>query len=459
MANATSSSPDSAGLFYRMWRSIFPAPVRPTSKQSLLRTLLFHFRPRTVPEATLRFTLSWGLGGMAAVLVFLQLATGVLLLFAYEPSPAGAYESIIRIQNDIFFGPLIRNIHHWSANVLVLVIFLHMLRVFFTGAYRAPRQFNWLIGLCLFGGVLIANFTGYLLPYDQLAYWAVTVSTGMLAYIPMIGNELQDLIRVGGGPGSSALHLFYGIHTAVLPASLVILLAFHFWRIRKAGGLVVPRPPEAPPLEKPNRVPFLPNLFVRELAVALVVIAGVLTLSTFFNAPLEDPANPGLSPNPTRAPWYFSGLQELLLHLNPMVAVFIVPVTVIGALVLIPYLNCPADTRGIWFASRTGRRMAVVSAMAGLVITPAAILVDEFLIKAGGSLTSGTSNTGFGLIPPVVLASTVAAYYLVVKRRFSATRNETIQAVFILLVTILVVLTIVGVWFRGPGMILIWPWS
>ncbi|MES0447577.1 MAG: cytochrome b N-terminal domain-containing protein, partial [Desulfobacterales bacterium] len=324
-----SLSSETSGYFHRIFHSIFPDPLIPKSdherKSYLIKNLILHFRPATVPEKTLKFSLTWGLGGMSALLIFLQLGTGLLLKFVYEPTPVGAYASILTLQNEVVFGQLIRNIHHWGANLLVLVVLLHMLRVFFTGAFHPPRQFNWIIGLGLFGLVLLANFTGYLLPYDQLAYWAVTVATGMLAYIPGIGVLLQEMVRGGSDIGPATLSIFFTIHTAVVPMVLIALMAFHFWRTRKAGGLVIPRAPQEEIESKPVRVPTLPNLLVREVVVALVLLASILLFAMLFNAPLEGKANPGLSPNPTKAPWYFAGIQEMLMHFHPLFALFIIP--------------------------------------------------------------------------------------------------------------------------------------
>ena len=181
----------------RVFYSIFPGMLRRTKDREgyrqIFNSLVFHFRPRTVPERTLRFTLTWGLGGMAAVLVFIQFGTGLLLKFVYHPFPEKAYESILHLQHDVIFGQLMRNVHHWSGNILLLIVFLHFLRVFFTGAFHSPRQFNWVIGLGLFLTVLLSNFTGYLLPWDQLSFWAITICTGMLEYIPGAGLWLQKL--------------------------------------------------------------------------------------------------------------------------------------------------------------------------------------------------------------------------------------------------------------------------
>lgn len=270
----------------RILSSIFPSLSQPDGKgrrtNKFLNSLLLHFRPRTVDDRTLRFTLTWGLGGMAAVLIFLLFCTGILLKFVYEPSPARAYESILYLQNNILFGQLIRNIHHWSGNILLLVVFLHFLRVFFTGAFTAPRQFNWIIGLALLGSVLLSAFTGYLLPWDQLGFWAVTICTTMLEYVPIIGKWLQESIQGGPEMGPAILTNFYAIHTAVMPVVLVFLLGFHFWRVRKAKGLVILRSPDEAPDTRGETVSSIPNLLVREIAVGLALLAFMLVFAMLF---------------------------------------------------------------------------------------------------------------------------------------------------------------------------------
>ena len=444
-----------------MWHSIFyrssVGQTEQKSSRTFFNNLIFHFRPRTVPEKTLKFTHTWGLGGMATVLVLLQIGTGMLLKFAYEPSPAAAYSSIQVLQNEVMFGQLIRNIHHWSANLLILIAFLHMLRVFFTGAFQPPRQLSWVIGLGLFCLVLAANFTGYLLPYDQLAYWAVTVSTGMLEYIPGVGIRLQELVRGGSEIGPASLRIFFAIHTAIIPVTVMVLMAFHFWRIRKVGGLVIPRKPGEEIEENPSRVPTLPNLFLREAVVSLVLIAVVILVSIFLNAPLEKPANPGLSPNPTKAPWYFAGLQEMLLHLHPIVTVFTIPLILAAVLLFLPYLNYDLDSRGIWFVSRTGRRMAVIAAITALIAAPLLLIIDDFIIEPSNWLYGLPPEIRNGLIPVIILMAAVMGFYLIMKWRFSSSNNEALQAMMVLLVVAFVVLTVTGVWFRGPGMALTWP--
>jgi quinol-cytochrome oxidoreductase complex cytochrome b subunit len=445
----------------RVGRSIFPGFLQslksPEGYRKFFNTLIFHFRPRTVPARTLRFTLTWGLGGMALVLLLLLFSTGLMLKFVYQPTPGKAYESILYLQEDILFGQLIRNIHYWSANLLVIVVFLHFLRVFFTGAFHPPRQFNWVIGLGLFFLVIFSNFTGYLLPWDQLSFWAVTICGGMLAYIPLIGPPLKTFLLGGPEVGVTTLSRFYAVHTAVLPAALVILMSFHFWRVRKARGLVVPRDPDEA-VEKPGETaPVMPDLILREVVTALVLIAVIMVFSAAFNAPLGDKANPGLSPNPTKAPWYFMGFQELLMHFHPLFAVFIIPVISVLLLLSIPYLRYEADTQGVWFASKMGRRIAWMAACAACLITVPGVLLDEYVFEFASWMPGVPPALASGFVPFVIFLAGAAGLHMVLKRRYALNLNETVQALFILLLAGFVVLTVIGIFFRGEGMALVWP--
>ena len=445
----------------RIWRSVFTTPLRPRTgrdRRRFLRGNLFlHFRPPVVKEKTLTFTLSWGLGGMAATLVMLQMATGILLKFIYVPTPVDAYASVQLIVNQVPFGRLVRNLHHWCANLLVVVLTLHMLRVFFTGAFHGPRQFNWVIGLALFALLLAANLSGYLLPYDQLAYWAVTVVTAMIGYVPGIGAWLQQALGNGAELGPRTLPFFFSMHTAVIPILLAGLMGFHFWRIRKAGGLVVPRRPSEPIDEMPARVPVVPNLLVREVSMALALTATVLVFSIFFDAALTAPANPGLSPNPVRAPWYFAGLQELLLHIHPAVAVSVIPLVAGFFLVSIPYLAYPRSTEGIWFASARGRTHSTSIAITTMVMAPAFILVDALVVKTAPWAMEMSPLIRDGILPLLIISVLTAGGVLILRKRYGSPLNETIQSLFVAMMTALMVLTVIGVFLRGPSMQLIWP--
>jgi quinol-cytochrome oxidoreductase complex cytochrome b subunit len=422
-------------------------------------SLILHFRPRTVPDRTLRITLTWGLGGMALVLILLLFGTGILMKFIYQPFPDKAYESILHLQHNVLFGQFVRNIHHWSANSLLIVVFLHFLRVFFTGAFHPPRQFNWVIGLCLFLTVLMSNFTGYLLPWDQLSFWAITICTGMLEYIPGVGLWLQKLLRGGTEVGTNTLSNFYAIHTAILPALLITLMPFHFWRVRKAGGLVIPRSTDEDPEIQVESVPGIPNLILREVVTALVLMAFILTISALFNAPLESKANPGLSPNPTKAPWYFAGFQEILLHVHPFMALFLIPALMILALLSIPYIQYPSSTAGVWFASGAGRRSARDAVIIALVATPFGIFLDEYVPDFAASMPNLSPAISNGLIPFIIILCVSFGTYLLLKRKHSTNKNESVQMIFVFFLTAFIILTITGIWFRGSEMRLVWPWG
>ena len=445
-------------ILQRIRLSILPDKQEPKhdkhGRRKNFQSFLLHFRPGSVPQRTLGISLTWGLGGIATVLVFLLFAGGLMLKFAYEPSPARAYESIVFLNEQVPFGQLVRNIHRWSANGLLFVVFLHFLRVFYTSAFTPPRQFNFVIGLTLLSAVVLSNFTGYLLPWDQLAYWAITISTSMLDYIPVLGPGLKGWILGGPEPGTKTLVNFYAIHTAVLPMLLLFFIPFHFWRIRKAKGLIIPRSPDEDPSVRGDMVDAMPHLIMREVALALLVVAFILLTAMFFNAPLAEQANPGLSPNPTKAPWYFMGIQEMLMHFHPVFALLVIPFLLLLGLLSIPYINYDANTTGIWFCSAKGRKMALIAVLISIMLTVAAVLLDEFMVGTGKAGPAGIISNG--LLPFVIVLLICAGFYWLVKKSFNSTNNEAIQALFTLVVTAFVVLTIIGVWFRGAGMHLMW---
>ncbi len=443
----------------RIWRSVFPQPiVRRTEKErrrAILDFFVLHLRPVRVRRTTLSYPHTFGLGGSSLTLIALLIATGALLMLAYEPSPERAYQSVVELHNETLFGGFVRNLHHWSANILAAVVLAHLLRVLFTGGIHGPRQFNWVIGLALLAGILAANFTGYLLPWDQLAYWAVTICTGMLAYVPGIGGWLQQVARGGAEIGSATLVLFYSFHTTLLPVMLVLGMGFHFWRVRKAGGVVDPRPAEEAATAEPEHVSTLPELLLRELAAGLALLAVVCVLAALVDAPLAAAANPGMSPNPAKAPWYFVGFQELQLHFHPLFAAVVIPLTAVLALLALPYLRYEPEMSGPWFLSATGRRTAGIAALTGASVTAVLIVVDAFLLLPGAGLPS---PVGRGLVPIILLGALVVVFRWWVRTRFRTATSELVQAIFVLFFAAWVVLTAVGVWFRGPGMALTWPW-
>ena len=416
---------------------------------------LLHVHPPSVPERTLKFTLSWGLGGVAATLIGLLFSTGVLLLLVYEPSADRAYSSILTLTQETPFGLWIRNIHHWSANFLIGVILLHLLRVVLTGAFGSGRRLNWVIGLFLLLFALGANFTGYLLPWDQLAYWAVTICTSMLGYIPLFGSWLQDLFRGGAEVGAPTLANFFVLHVAVIPGSLIILLLWHFWLVRRAGGLVQPENPVQDAVS--SRVPTMPNLIAREGAVGLAFVAFVMLLSIFLNAPLLEQANPGMSPTTAKAPWYFLGFQEMLLHLHPVFAVLVWPLLGFAVLMWLPFWSGSALPPGEWFGSVRGRRLALWTAGGTVVLTFLIVVTDDLLLRSGSNVAVNTLITR-GLLPTLLLIGLLAGFYFLLSAKRQYTRAEAVTAGVILVLVTLAVCTIIGFWFRGPEMRLAWPW-
>lgn len=434
------------------------APAAPKRSRLLTNSLLLHFRPTRVPGRAIRFTHTFGLGGMAMVLILLLMASGLLMGFIYDPAPERAYGSILVLQEDLLFGRLVRGIHFWSANLLVVIAGLHLLRVFLTGAFHGPRRSNWLIGVGLLFSILVSAFTGYLLPWDQLSFWAITVSTEMLAYVPVVGEGLRSVILGGDQVGPATAVVFYTVHSTIMPLALILLMTWHTWRIRLAGGVILPAAGDGRPGED-EYVPFMPDLLMREMAVALIVIALIVVLAVIFGAPLGEPANPGVSPNPAKAPWYFLGVQELLLHFHPLFAVLVIPLLSVIALMAVPFLRYEHHVAGDWFLTPKGKRLAAVAAIAGLIATPLLILVDEHVIGPAGWWPGTPSLVSHGAVPTVLTLAGLGAFYGLARKRSGASINESVQALFVLLVAAFLVLTVTGIWFRGESMALVWPWQ
>src|SRR5512141_2575258 len=232
----------------RLWRWITwtwnPASELQAST-AIVENLWLHWFPAKVAEESFAWRYSLWLGAISAFLFLILTVTGVLLMFFYVPSTQQAYWSIKDIHYVVGFGWLLRNQHRWAAHLMVLAVFAHMLRVFFTGAYRAQRAANWLVGLLLLLITLFLSFTGYLLPWDQLAFWAVTVGTNIAKEAPLVGEAIRFVLLGGTEIGQSTLVRFYVLHVVVLPGVMLVLFAYHMWRVRRDGGLAVTDPAAA----------------------------------------------------------------------------------------------------------------------------------------------------------------------------------------------------------------------
>ena len=380
-----------------VWNSIFrnPLPSNDLERASTSFTNFFlHIHPVKVHRNTLRPIYTLGLGLFSLFLFLILVVTGVLLMFYYVPSTTQAYDRMLDLRGTVAFGIFLRNMHRWSAHGMVAMVFLHMCRVFFTGAYKKPREFNWVLGVLLLLVTLFMSFTGYLLPWDQLAFWAITVGTAIAGYAPLVGKDIQFLLLGDSTVGQEALLRFYVLHVAVLPIAMVTLIAVHFWRIRKDGGLSRPdedasasgvvkiriEPGQAPVVAAPKaaraeeskrnvyglqgfvRGPFTkvgnvpdnsvyswPNLLTAELFVFVLTVSVILTVSLLFNAPLEEPVNVMHPPNPAKAPWYFLGLQEMVSY-SAFWGGIGVPGIMVALLLAVPYMDRGMKGVGKWFS-------------------------------------------------------------------------------------------------------------
>jgi len=221
-------------------RSIFRSPDRATKRDQAAghwSNFLLHIYPVKVRRSELHFKHSWYLGIASTVLLASLTVSGIYLMFFYVPAPSSAYGDIQTIQTQVAFGQFIRNVHRWSAHLMVLAVAAHMARVFYRGAYKSPREFNWVIGVVLLVMTLLLSFTGYLLPWDQLAFWAVTVGTSMADFVPFIGGDVRQILLGGDQVGSETLLRFYVWHIVVLPLFTAFALMIHLWRWRKDSML------------------------------------------------------------------------------------------------------------------------------------------------------------------------------------------------------------------------------
>ncbi len=226
-----------------LWQSIFRQGYPNTDENRALvmfNTFFLHIHPVKVKRHSLKITYTWGLGVITSFLFVVLVVTGAWLMFFYVPSIERAYTDIQNLETAVTFGMLMRNMHRWAAHLMVLTVFLHMCRVFFTGGYKHPREFNWVIGVLLWIVTLMLSYTGYLLPWDQLAYWAVTVGTNIAGSFPVVGEWIRLLLLGSSETGQEALIRFYTLHIAILPIVMTILIGVHFWRVRKDGGLSSP---------------------------------------------------------------------------------------------------------------------------------------------------------------------------------------------------------------------------
>ena len=465
--------------------------------QTVMNNIFLHIHSTRIHRYTLKKTFSFGLGVISAASFFILVVTGVLLMIYYKPSVTLAYDSIKDIHFIVPGGRFIRNVHRWATNIMILSVFLHMARVFYTAAYKETRSFNWLIGMGLFVLTLGLSFTGYLLPWDQLAYWAITICsniaasprelTDLFGMTPFFdpGGMMKLLILGSEEIGQDALTRFFWLHCIVLPLAAGVLLSAHIWRVRKDGGLarpdnikakdfkgipedakadrvfenapqktyglmclvrgkspVVARGPE-------NTIPSWPSLFVAEASLFMLTFAIICVLAYFFNAPLKELANPAVPENPAKAPWYFLGLQELVSYSAFMGGVGIPTITLLG-LALIPYLDLEKQTLGRWFDNRIGRNVARNSFFYAAGVTLGLL---AFTVKFGW-LRNWYPDISQGVIilvnPGTVLMTFFVFWSFLCMLKYDSTRLSAI-ALFTCFIVSFIILTYFATVHRGPS--------
>jgi quinol-cytochrome oxidoreductase complex cytochrome b subunit len=366
------------GLPRILYRSVFRGNYPTTVRQQLgavVNNLILHVHPTRVYEHSLKPKTTFGLGLICLYLFIIEWVTGVYLMFYYEPSTGAAYGRILDLQYTVSFGRVMRNLHRWAAEAMVVAVLLHMCRVFYTGAYKPPREFNWVLGVTLLLMTLALSFTGYLLPWDQLSFWAVTVGANIVSYAPVLGPKLRFLLLGGDAVGSDALLRFYTLHVIAIPAVAALIINYHIWRVIKDGGLARPQASE----EKANQpqssaavTTTFPRVVYIELLVFVGLMAALLAASLVFNAPLEEEANPLRPNNPSKAPWYFLGLQELVGY-SAFWGGIMAPTVVIVYLLVLPYMDRKPTGVGVWFARERMAMMVLGTLILVAVVVTTAI--------------------------------------------------------------------------------------
>jgi quinol-cytochrome oxidoreductase complex cytochrome b subunit len=374
---------------------------------AIVANFALHWFPAKVFKASLDWSYSFWLGTISAALLLLLVVSGLPLLFLYVPSVERAYGSVKDIEWVVTFGSWIRSVHRLSAHLMVAAVFLHLVRVFLTGAYKngagrsQRREWNWVIGIAMLLLTLFLSFTGYLLPWDQLAFWAVTVGTNIAASVPWIGPEIRELLIGGRNIDQPTLIRFYVLHVILLPGLLGALFAYHMWRIRKDGGLArvdgvatlrekaaeepvrtktytllgvargtAPTVRAASLEARDLTVNSVNDLVRRASAVVLGTFAVISVLASLVRSPLEEAANPLVTPNPAKAPWYFLWLQEIVTDTTFTIGGFtvngaffggvILPGLILAVLTAWPWLDrSPAGATGVWFHGNRRKQNAV----------------------------------------------------------------------------------------------------
>ena len=339
-----------AGLGLQELRALMrgdPPTERPNPRYKVHTTsFLFHIRPRYYQRASTIFAHTFHLGFFTAFFFFVETFTGLILMVYYVPSPEGAYASILELMSNVPYGQMLRDMHRLGAEAMVIFSALHMLRTYLTGSYKGDRTFTWLTGVGLLGITLFLSFSGYLLPWDQLAYWAVTIGTSMAEAAPMVGNELNLLLRGAPDIGAGGLLRFYLGHVILLPLAAILLISVHYYKVAREHSISLPARFEEGNVSKDEekdakqRIDIIPDLLTHEIFLTVLgIFFLVIATAYFYHAPLETHANPQQTPLDTKAPWYFWWLQGMLKLGDKTLMGIIIPTIIVGLLVAVPYID------------------------------------------------------------------------------------------------------------------------